>query len=517
VSAVASGFAMQPIELRLSANGRPLEVRRVTPPSDGAPVHEVFTVSPDRDNSTVYSIEIPVAPGEVAAENNTRSLLVPPQGRRRRVLIVEGAPGFEHTFLKRALAQDASLDVDSVVRKGQNEQGRDTFFVQAAASRAPSLAAGYPVKRAELFAYDAIVFGNIEGEFFTRDQLDMTAEFVATRGGGFLVLGARSFERAGIVGTALEEVLPVDLTNRRASVARTSSASPGNPLALTSDGASHPATRLSVSLEQSRRRWSQLPALASVASVGEPRPGAQVLAVSTGGGESRPILAAQRYGLGRSMVFAGEAAWRWRMLLPATDTTYETVWRQIVRWLAAGAPEPVTVTPMAVTLPGTTDQINVLVRDEEFRAVGDAEVQVRLTPPGGQERSLTAALSNPQEGRYTASARFDQGGVYRIEADVRRRGQPLGTVRRPVLVGGADVEMSEPRLNEAVLQRIAEATSGKYLPAASAGELPALVRSTRDEHRPMEMRDLWQTGWSLLAVIGLLTCEWLARRKVGLA
>ncbi len=60
-----------------------------------------------------------------------RRVLVPPQGRTRRVLVVEGAPGFEHTFLKRALARDPGLDVDSVVRKGQNEEGRDTFFIQA--------------------------------------------------------------------------------------------------------------------------------------------------------------------------------------------------------------------------------------------------------------------------------------------------------------------------------------------------------------------------------------------------
>jgi uncharacterized membrane protein len=515
VSAVASGYATQPLELRLSANGRPLEVRRVTPPADGAPVHEVFTVSPDPNNPTVYTVEVPVAPGEVAAENNTRSVLVPPQGRRRRVLMVEGAPGFEHTFLKRALSQDPGLDVDSVVRKGQNDQGRDTFFVQAAASRAPALASGYPNRRAELFAYDAIIFGNIEGEFFSREQIEVTAEFVGTRGGGLLVLGARSFERAGLVDTPLEEVLPVDLTNRRALVARTSQSTALNAVTLTADGDAHPATRLAVSLDASRRRWAQLPALAAITPVGEPRPGAQVLAV--GGGGDRLVLAAQRYGMGRSMLFAGEAAWRWRMLLPAADTTYETVWRQMTRWLSAAAPEPVMVAPVAVTLPGTTDQVGVIVRDEEFKAVGDAEVQVRLTAPGGEERTLTAALSNPQEGRYTASVRFDEGGVYRIAADVRRRGVPFGTARRPILVGGADVEMSEPRLNQPVLERIATASAGAYVPADRAGELPARLRATPDESRPMAMRDLWHTGWSLAVIIALLTAEWIARRKVGLA
>jgi len=33
----------------------------------------------------------------------------------------------------------------------------------------------------------------------------------------------------------------------------------------------------------------------------------------------------------------------------------------------------------------------------------------------------------------------------------------------------------------------------------------------------MEMRDLWNNGWSLAAIVALLAAEWLMRRKVGLA
>ena len=42
-----------------------------------------------------------------------------------------GAPGFDHTFLIRALQQDPGLDLDTVVRKGKNEDNQDTFLVQA--------------------------------------------------------------------------------------------------------------------------------------------------------------------------------------------------------------------------------------------------------------------------------------------------------------------------------------------------------------------------------------------------
>ena len=522
VSAVSHGYGAEPLELRVSANGRPVEVRRVTPASDGAPVHEVFTVSPAPDQPTVYSVEIPAAPGEAAAVNNTRSVLVPSQSARRRILMVEGAPGFEHTFLKRALAADRGLDVDSVVRKGQNDDGRDTFFVQAGESRAAALSSGYPVTREALFAYDAIVFGNVEADFFSREQLELTARFVAERGGGLLVLGARSFERQGLTGTPLEEVLPVDLTDRRtATVAADGGDGEGRVLnapALTVDGGRHPATRLASAVDDNRRAWQALPPLASVALVGGARPGAQVLAVTASpGGEGHPLIAVQRYGQGRAMVFSGEASWRWRMMRPASDTTYDTIWRQMVRWLAASAPGPVALAPMAVTLPGSSETVNVVVRDERFMAAADADVTLTVTAPDGQVRTSTPVLADPREGRYAVAARFDQAGVYRLDVEARRRSASLGTASRHVLVGGADPEMSDPRLNEPVLQRVAAATGGRYLRADEVDELRDLLRDADAEQGRTETRDLWHNAWTLMGIMGLLAVEWVVRRRVGLA
>lgn len=534
VSATSHGFGREPVELRVSANGRPIEVRRVTPSADGAPIHAVFTVSPEPDAPTVYTVQIPDAAGEVATENNRRSVLVPPQTGKRRLLVIEGAPGFEHTFLKRALADDPGLEVDAVVRKGQNDDGRDTFYVQADPSRMAALSSGYPFKRSELFAYDGVIFGNIEADFFTREQLELTNEFIATRGGGLLVLGARSFDRQGLAGTALEQALPIDLTDRALNIVLASApagqALPGgsqvlsdapadpNTPALTVDGASHPATRLAVSAEENRAKWSSLPPLASVAHVGGSRPGAQVLAVAlTAGGTPQPLIATQRYGQGRSVVFAGEASWRWRMQRPADDLSYETIWRQLARWVTAGAQSPVMIGAMSPAVAGITDRISVIVRDQDFHPVANAQVGIELTAPNGEKRQMTAALSSPQDGRYSVAARFDQPGVYKIDTIATRSGVRVGTASRPVLVGGVDLEMTQPRLNEAVLRRLAAESNGRYLRADQAGQLPSWLRESRAEAGTPEMRDLWHNGWSLLAIVGLLAAEWVARRRVGLA
>jgi hypothetical protein len=86
-----------------------------------------------------------------------------------------------------------------------------------------------------------------------------------------------------------------------------------------------------------------------------------------------------------------------------------------------------------------------------------------------------------------------------------------------MLVGGSDIELSEPRLNEAVLRRIAESTSGQYLAASDAATLPSLLRESGIGNPPLEMQDLWHNAWSLVILVALLAAEWLVRRRVGLA
>ena len=342
-----------------------------------------------------------------------------------------------------------------------------------------------------------------------------------------LVLGGRSFDRQGLAGTPLEPALPIDLTDRRAEIALASASadqilggesSEANTPALTRDGATHPATRLAVTPEENRQKWAALPALASVARVGGARPGAQVLAVAlTAGGTPQPLIAAQRYGQGRTIAFAGEASWRWRMMRPATDTSYETIWRQMTRWVTAGAQSAVTIMPLSPAAAGATDRISVIVRDEDFRPVASAEVAVVLTAPNGEKRQLAATLSNAGDGRYSVAARFDHGGVYRVDAIASRGGVRVGTAERPVLVGGVDLEMAQPRLNEAVLKRLSAESGGRYLRPDQLSELPSLLRASRAEAGTPEMRDLWHNGWSLAAIIALLAAEWIARRRVGLA
>lgn len=520
VSAVSHGLGNTPFELRLLENGRPIDVRRVTPAAEGSPVREVFQVSPPRGAPTVYTVETPVAAGELVPENNARRVLVQPPSRARRVLLVEGAPGFEHSFLKRAWAADSGLEVDSVVRKGRDEQGADTFYIQAAQSRSDSLAAGYPATREALFRYDALVLANVEAHQFTRAQLEATRSFVGDRGGGLLVLGARSFLRQGLAGTTLEDVLPLELNERGGGdVVPAASAAGVNRVSLTAAGEAHPVMQLAAGADDTRKRWEAVPALAAIAPLGGPRPGASVLAVTSGpGGTPRALVAVQRFGEGRSLVFTGEASWRWRMLLPATDRAYDTFWKQALRWLALPAADPIQLSPPAGAAPGDTLPLRVLARNAAFEPLKNVTVDVRVTSPDGRIESLRAApdTSRGGEGHHLAHVRPEHAGVFKLSAEVRQGSTLIGTANAAVLVGGADLEMTDPRMNQAFFERLAAASGGHVLSEDQLTGLPGMLKEAVPGAELAVRRDLWHTGWSFTAILMLLGSEWILRRTWGL-
>src|SRR5688500_7022935 len=446
---VAARGTSDPFMVRVLENGRSVHSSRVEPARASGPIRLVVPVAPPREAAAVYSVEIDEHPDERVRTNNRRAVLVRPADRRRAVLLVEGAPGFEHSFLKRSLAGDPALEVDAVVRKGQNEAGEQTFYVQATSDRAPALAAGLPVTANDLFKYDALVLANIEADSLSSAQLDLVEAFVSKRGGGLLVLGARSFDRNGLRDTPIEAALPVSLTDRGDDPAAGGGRADANRLTLTADGLLHPIMRVAPDSGASRQRWLETPSLSSTAGLGGPRPGAVVLATAgSAGGLGRPLVAVQRYGEGRSMIFGGEAAWRWRMLMPATDGTYDSFWRQSMRWLAGASPGPVEVYGPRDAMAGEPVKLALRVRDASFVPASASSVNITVEGPAGERESPMPAPSD-EAGTQSAVFTPSQDGVYRVTADVKWPDGRVESAATSVLVGGADSEMAEPWRHDA--------------------------------------------------------------------
>jgi hypothetical protein len=289
-----------------------------------------------------------------------------------------------------------------------------------------------------------------------------------------------------------------------------------NRAALTPAGAEHPIMQLAIGREENDKRWAAMPPLASVSPLGPPRPGASVLAATGGPGGACALVAVQRFGEGRSLVFTGEASWRWRMFLPSEDRSYDRFWRQAVRWLGQAAPDPVTLALPAAPAPGDGLAVAIAARDREYAPRADALVDVHVTSPSGRIETVRANPLPASRGQFRADVNAPEPGIYRVAVEARQGQTPLGSQTGTLLVGGVDPEMTDPRLNEDTLQRVARASGGAVLdPAESAGLLSRLSAAAPAAALAAR-RDLWHTGWSFAVLAALLAAEWLFRRASGL-
>jgi len=214
------------------------------------------------------------------------------------------------------------------------------------------------------------------------------------------------------------------------------------------------------------------------------------------------------------MVFSGEASWRWRMLRPSTDRSYELFWRQAARWLSSEAPDPVSITVGDNPSPGDAVTVQVDARNAAFIPVADAAVSATLTPPGGKEQPLTLRPSGT--GQQSTTFQADAPGLYRIHADARQGVASLGAADRWVYVGAADIEYADPRLNDGFLRRLARQSGGQYVPASDVGRILSAVSESVPQILEPERRDLWHQPWAFALVIALLAAEWILRRVWGM-
>ena len=219
------------------------------------------------------------------------------------------------------------------------------------------------------------------------------------------------------------------------------------------------------------------------------------------------------------MVFTGEASWRWRMMLPSTDRSYETFWRQAIRWLAVKAADPISITSPAGSAPGDALHIGVAVRDALFQPRRDAGVTLRIAGPDGRLEQPAATLSRSDSGRddeFGAAFTPAHPGIYRITAEARRGTTLLGSASTALLVGGSDLEMTDPRLNTQLLERLASASGGHVTAPADVRRLVDRLRAGVPAARRAAERDLWHNGWSFAVILLLLGAEWILRRRWGL-
>ncbi len=359
------GYSGRKAMLRVHDGATVLASRAITLGADGAIQTEDVMFNAGKAGAKALRFSIDPLPGEENSSNNTVTRLVNVESGRRRILYVEGEPRWEYKFIRRAETDDSIIQLVSMLRTTENKiyrQGIDD---------PKELAQGFPSSTDELFAYQGLIIGSVEADYFTPAQRDLIEQFVDRRGGGLLLLGGRlALADGGWSASGLADLLPVSLPGRKGTFHRDAAT-----VTLTPAGADSVICRLIEDPARNQARWKKLPYLKDYQDPGTPKPGAAVLVEMNGGGRKSPLLVTQNFGRGRTAILATGGTWHWQMGLPSEDHTHGAFWQQLLRWLVADTPGRVVA---AVSKPMLFDEghvkISAEVRDKDYLPASDASV-----------------------------------------------------------------------------------------------------------------------------------------------
>ncbi|HXW08123.1 MAG TPA: glutamine amidotransferase [Vicinamibacterales bacterium] len=510
-----SGYAGETVTLDVEDEGRIVGSQEVKLPIDGEPAAVRVRFTASDAGARVFRFRITPRPGELVTQNNQREALIDVHDRRVKILYFEGEPRFEMKFIRRAVADDKNLQLATLQRTADNK------YLRLDVDNAEELIAGFPKTREELFAYTGLVLGSVEAGAFTGDQLRMIAEFVERRGGGLLVLGGgRSLSEGGYVGTPVADALPF-VMERVASPGADPPPFMRVTVKPTRAGEAHALAQIAPTEASSLKRWSELPVLTSVNPIRSVKPGATVLLGGTDEQRrSQPILAYQRYGRGKALVFTPQDSWLWQMhaSMPLEDMTHENFWRQLLRWLVDGVPGVVETHTLTERVEaGETVTLTAEVVDKAFVELNDARVVAQVVTPAGGTLDVPLQWTGERNGQYRGSFVAPELGMYAVKVAAAREGQKIGEGVAHVRAAPGDAEYFDPTMHAARLQRIADDTGGRFYTADQVASLPEDVKYTGRGVTTVEERDLWHMPIVLMLLVGLVCAEWGYRRAVGMA
>lgn len=484
-------------------------------PRDASTVVAEVPLSPKTEGIKEYQFTLQPLEGERITENNTLRTIVQVRDLRPRILYVEGHPRWEYKFIRKALAKDKNLRLETLLRTALNK------FYRQGIEEETTLASGFPSSREELFKYKGLIVGSVESSFFTLDQMQLIKDFVSKRGGGFLMLGGgSSFASGAYQNTPIEEVLPAWLPQE--TDASTYSQGEGI-LTTTSQGARHPALNLSIQGSENTVGWAKMPPLTDWNAIREVKPGTTVLAeleVTSAGDRDVPLLAFHRFGRGHAVALLTGSSWRWQMGLDSEDMSHEIFWRQMLRWLVSLSKDPVSVeTEREIYSRNENVTIRAEVNDEAFNRINDAQVEASVTAPDGTVSTFPLRWSAQEDGVYEGQWTAGDDGMYQVSVTADSRSssddQSFGKASTTFLTDTGIREYFEPVQKRDFLARLSEETGGRYYSLDDVSVLPEEIVYTERQSSNVEILDLWDMPINFLILMGLLIGEWILRKRYG--
>jgi hypothetical protein len=489
------GCEFEDLTVQLLRQGQVVQTQRVNSGElQELPVE--FEVAEAQIGQYEYEIRVPPLENEVDTANNSAMTYLNVIDQQIHVLLLEGDPYWDTTFVQRSLMRNDKFDVDALVRYGRERVRAIRKTETAAPLRAPDTLEQFN-------HYDLIFLGRLVDKVLTSGQIKLLDQYVRDCG-GTVVFGRGSAFGDASAASELEPVLWGDKANARVR------------LDATPEGRNLAAFR---GLGEGAGGLDTLPDLLGGHQAGPTKPLTSTLALAANrdDGAAAPAIVHRRYGSGQVVSLGVVGLWRWGLNSKAEglNTPFDRFWDQMILWLLAGRDfipsRQFSFRPNSANiLLGERVYFRVTMRqnDPSLKTVplrlylGDAEVgRVNMTAATSQGGRLTGEFIPPRVGRYRAVASF-----------------PDGTSQESrFIVYTENLEETEVAVDLIGLRRLCESSGGRLL---EPGDLAGLVKELNSEKdvaaSQTRLCPVWNQAWVFYLAGVLFGMDWFLRRRWGL-
>lgn len=451
-------------------------------------------------------------PGEIDESDNVRSAQVFVMGAKITVLYVDGYPRWDYRYIKNEMIRDKTVDISCLLTSA------DPDFVQ----EGDIPIRRFPETMDEMMNYDVVLLGDVDPRQFSDAQLQLVNDFVAKKAGGFGMVAGPRFSPAAYRGTAIEPILPVNISqvqNDDSDVAVTESFRPVvTPVGLAS-GIFRFLPGAHANADYLKNDWPGLFWYCRdvVAKPGVGEVFAQHPSAMGPDGHPAPILVFGRYGAGRTMFSAIDDSWRWRFY--TGENVFDTYWVQVLRELARGRKVGQRRFTFTSAQPfydlGSQIEIHLRLLDPRISPQLAEQIPLELRDASGQLVARPTLIRDPsQSDLFSASFPAIAIGHFTLELPSLLPG--LDKAQLAIDVQSPSLELADPRMDASALNRLAAATDGQVLSLRQANDLATLIPSAAKSIPVASEEVIWNSPLAMILIAGLLIAEWIMRKMYGL-
>lgn len=519
-----SGYEGRQVNVRLKQidgpdSSRVLADQSVRVGRDGEPQSLRLSHRPEVEGEFEYAVAVDILEGDSNPDNNRQTRRVNVRDETLRVLYVQDYPNYDFRFLKSALGrvlkrdgQEKAIQLTTVLQEADLEYAA----IDATAERV------FPVSREQLFAYDVLIFGDVDPSLLSRSVQENIAAFVEQRGGGMIVLAGPRHTPLAYRDTALARLMPIELETVSLPPADALLDQPirVQPTRLIS---ASPPLQLERTIADSMRIWRELPPIYWMLDAPDLRPGARVLAVApmrtSVSGEELPVIAMQFVGAGKVVLHTTDESYRWARH-PQTERYHARYWTQLIRYLSRsklleGTRAVELATDRVEYRRGETVRLRVRFFDDRLAPEADDGVRVMLEHDSGTRRQITLRRDAASRGIFEGLASNLADGAYRAWVAVPTLPDTPPSQRFTVVAPPG--EFARLEMDAADMQLAAKVSQGRFFTMEEAQELTEHLprgRQVRIDSLPPD--PIWNSPLWALLFVALITTEWLLRKRVGL-